>query len=65
MVKVARKEVTTWHTRATAEPGFMPPPVVEEVVNPALQKFLEQKAIEDAKEAEKAAAKEAAAEEQE
>ena len=65
MVKVARKEVTTWHTRATTEPGFMPPPVVEEVVNPALQKFLEQKAIEDAKEAEKAAAKEAAAEEQE
>ena len=43
----------------------MAPPVVEEVVNPALQKFLEQKAIEDAKEAEKAAAKEAAAEEQE
>jgi len=53
MVKVARKEVTTWHTRATTEPGFMPPPQVEEEVNPALKKFLEQKAIEDAAEAEK------------
>ena len=54
MVKAARKEVNTWHTRCTTEPGFMPPPVVEEEVNPALKKFLEQKAIEDAAEAARA-----------
>ena len=54
MVKNAKKEITMWHTRATTEPGFMAPPIEEDDgVNPALKKFLEQKAIEDAKEAEK------------
>lgn len=54
ITKQAQKEITTWHTRATTEPGFMaPPPVeVEEVVNPLLKAFLEKKAIEDAAEAE-------------
>ena len=52
-IKTAKKEITVWHTRATTEPGFMAPPIEEEDdVNPALKKFLEQKAIEDAKEAE-------------
>ena len=49
-VKASMKEITTWHTRATTEPGFMPPPVVEEEINPALKKFLEQKAAEEAAE---------------
>ena len=49
-VKVARKEITVWHTRATTEPGFMPPPVVEEVENVQLKAFMERKAAEEAAE---------------
>ena len=56
MVKGALKEIDEWHIRATTVPGFMPPPVVEEDdVNPHLKKFLEQKAAEEAAEAEKEA----------
>lgn len=36
MVKTVRKDITSWNTRATTEPGFMPPPVVEEPVDTAL-----------------------------
>jgi len=53
MLKNARKEITTWHTRCTTEPGFMPPPVLEgedDGVNPALKKFLEQQAADEAAE---------------
>ena len=50
MVKAANKEITHWHTRATTEPGFMPPPVVEEEVNPHLKRYLEQKAAQEAAE---------------
>ena len=64
MVKTANKEISTWHTRAQTEPGFMAPPVVEEELNPALKKFLEQKAAEEAKEAEMAAKAAAQQEEQ-
>ena len=52
-VKTARKEISVWHTRATTEPGFMPPPVVEEPENLALKAFLEKKAAEEAAEKKK------------
>ena len=41
------------HTRATTDPAFMPPPIVEEeeTINPLLKAFLEKKALEDAAEA--------------
>ena len=53
-VKTARKEISVWHTRATTEPGFMPPPVVEEETeNPHLKAFLEKKAAEEAAEKKK------------
>ncbi len=29
MVKTARKEITTWHTRAMTEPGFIAAPIEE------------------------------------
>ena len=52
-IKTARKEITVWYTRATTEPGFMPPPVVEEEGNTKLKEFLEKKAAEEAAELEK------------
>ena len=52
-VKAAKKEITVWHTRATTEPGFMPPPVVVDEGNVKLKEFLEKKAAEEAAEAEK------------
>ena len=51
MIKVARKEITTWHTRAQTEPGFMVPPPEEEKKNPALEKFLAEKAAQEELEA--------------
>ena len=52
-VKQARKEITVWHTRCTTEPGFMPPPVVEEQENLHLKAFMEKKAAEEAAEKKK------------
>lgn len=54
-VKAAKKEITVWHTRATTEPGFMPPPVVIEVSNAdaALIAHKDKMAAEEIAEAEK------------
>ena len=56
MVKTARKEITTWYTRAQTEPGFIAPPIEESREAAALRKFQEQQAIELALEAKKEAA---------
>ena len=59
---IARKEINAQHTRATTEPGFMPPPVEEPVETDAQRKyreFMEKKAADDALEAAKEANMEA------
>ena len=62
---IARKEINAQHTRATTEPGFMPPPVEEPTETDAQRKyreFMEKKAADDALEAAKEAAMDAAKE---
>ena len=59
---IARKEIDAQHTRATTEPGFMPPPIEEPVETDAQRKyreFMEKKAADEALEAAKEAALEA------
>lgn len=63
-VKTARKDITEKYIRATTEPGFMPPPVVEEPENPHLKAFLEKKAAEEAAEKKREEAMAAAKEEE-
>ena len=52
-VKTAKKEISTMHTRATTEPGFMDPPPEPEPENLALKAFMEKKAAEEAAEKKK------------